>query len=50
MTLDLDFWLMLCSREEVSFRNFMLAFGRHQTAIRAKVIQEIPIRNAVFRR
>ena len=46
MTLDLEFWLMLCSREELSFRNAHV--GRHQTAVLAKVIQAIPIRNSVL--
>ena len=51
MTLDLNFWLMLCSREEFSFRNVLykhVGTCRHQ--IDTQVIQEIPIRNAVLGR
>ena len=45
MTLYLEFWLLLCSREKSSFRNVYVSMlvGTKQ------VIQEIPIRNAVLR-
>ena len=49
MTLDFEFWLMLCSREGFSFKNVYVSnVGRNPTATHAKVIREIPIRNPVL--
>ena len=48
MMLDLDFRLVLCSREEFSFKNVYVSVlvGSKQLYTH----QEIPIRNAIFRR
>ena len=49
MTLYLEVWLMLCSREEFSFRHVYVSMLVGTKQLYTQVSQEIPIRNNVLR-
>ena len=55
MTLDLDVWLMLCSREYFDLDVWLMLCSREYFSFRndyiqTQMIQEIPMRNVVLRR